>query len=448
MKVCVVGTGYVGLVTGVCLAEMGNQVWCVDQNENIIDSLKKGISPIYEPGLEDLLERNLREKRLHFATVLRKVLPMVEFCFIAVGTPAQDDGTADLQHVHNVANEIGKAMMNRLIVVNKSTVPAGTAEIVSEIIANELKKRNLGELLFSVVSNPEFLKEGAAIKDFMGPDRIVIGVADEWAKERMQELYAPFLLRRNRMIFMDIRSAELTKYAANAMLATRISFMNEMARLCDEIGADIARIREGLASDPRIGEFFLYAGMGFGGSCFPKDLQQLVATGQKYGVEMNVVAAAEKANRIQKHYLFQLITREFGSELQGIKIAIWGLAFKPQTDDVRESPAIQLIEELYRAGASLAVYDPEAMATAREVLEKKNIVVVYAEDMMDAVLAADALILATEWRQFRQPDFFELGEIMNRKIIFDGRNQYSPTNVREMGFVYYGIGRGMKKLDP
>jgi len=444
MKVCIVGTGYVGLVTGVCLAEMGNQVCCVDKDEKKIALLKSGKSPIYEPGIEELLERNIREKRLHFEATLQVALLQAEICFIAVGTPPQEDGSADLQYVHQVASEIGQIMQSKLIVANKSTVPLGTGAAVQAIIAKELGKRSKKEISFAVVSNPEFLKEGAAIKDFMGPDRIVIGVEDEWAKERMQELYAPFLIRRNRIIFMDIKSAELTKYASNAMLATRISFMNELGRLCDKTGADINSIREGLASDPRIGEFFLYAGIGFGGSCFPKDLQELIATGEKHGVAMNVVVAAEKTNRIQKQYLFQLMKKEFGETLRGAKIAIWGLAFKPQTDDVREAPALQLIEDLHKAGAITAVYDPEAMESARKVLEGKNIAVQYAIDMMEAVVDADALVLATEWRQFRQPDFAILSELMKQKIIFDGRNQYSLTKMRQLGFVYYGIGRGQQ----
>lgn len=442
MKICVIGTGYVGLVTGICLAEMGNQVWCVDKDAGKIACLRTGKAPIYEPGIEDLLIRNIRDQRLHFAESLSAVISQMEFCFIAVGTPPGEDGSADLQSVRAVAFEIGRCMDSNLIIVNKSTVPVGTGEMVKSLIAEQLEQRNRSDLRFSVVSNPEFLKEGAAIKDFMSPDRIVIGVEDEWAKERMQELYSSFLIRRNRIIFMDIKSAELTKYASNAMLATRISFMNDLSRLCDVVGADIKQIREGIASDPRIGEFFLYAGIGFGGSCFPKDLRALRVTGEEYGIELNVVAAAERTNRIQKRYLLELIQRQFGSSLKGIRIAVWGLAFKPETDDVRESPALQLVEDLYGAGASISVYDPAAMSTAKRELENKKIVVEYAENMMAAANAADALVLATEWRQFRQPDLMELSKRMKQKIVFDGRNQYSSSKMRQNGFAYHGIGRG------
>ena len=443
MKICVIGTGYVGLVTGICLAEMGNQVWCVDKDAGKIAYLRTGKAPIYEPGIEDLLIRNLRDQRLHFAESLSPVLAQMEFCFIAVGTPPGEDGSADLQSVRAVAVEIGQYMDSDLVIVNKSTVPVGTGEMVKSLIGEQLDRRTRSDLRFSVVSNPEFLKEGAAIKDFMSPDRIVIGVDDEWAKERMQELYSSFLIRKNRIVFMDIKSAELTKYAANAMLATRISFMNDLSRLCDVVGADIKQIREGIASDPGIGEFFLYAGIGFGGSCFPKDLNALRVTGEQCGIELNVVAAAERTNRIQKQYLLDLIQRQFGSSLEGARIAVWGLAFKPETDDVRESPALQLVEALHGAGAHVSVFDPAAMSTAKRELENKKIVVEYAANMMAAANAADALVLATEWRQFRQPDFTSLAETMKQRIIFDGRNQYSPRKLSQLGFIYYGIGRGV-----
>ena len=440
MNVCVVGTGYVGLVTGTCLAEMGNTVWCVDVDKHKIDGLQNGILPIYEPGLEELVKRNVKEQRLHFSTDIAEGLEKSLFCFITVGTPSKEDGSADLSFVLDVARNIGENLQQYLIVVNKSTVPVGTAAIVCEVIQGELEKRNM-DIEFDVVSNPEFLKEGAAIEDFMRPDRIVVGTDNVRTAEIMKQLYEPFVRNQHPILVMDVTSAELTKYASNAMLATRISFMNELARLCDKVGADISQIRVGMGTDKRIGMPFLYAGPGYGGSCFPKDVKELASAGGRFGVEMQLLQAVDRVNDEQKSYVSNMVGKRFGADLTGKHFALWGLAFKPQTDDMREAPALVLIRELLQRGASLTAYDPVAMEQSQRLLgEQKNLY--YAETMLEAVQGKDGLILLTEWRQFRQPDWQQLSEVLKEKIVFDGRNIYDPAAVSAAGFEYYSIGRG------
>lgn len=440
MNICIIGAGYVGLVTGTCFAEMGNQVWCIDADQDKTDKLQNGFIPIYEPGLEELVRRNKQGNRLHFSTKLEEGLQNALFCFIAVGTPPLPDGSVDLRQVLQVAKEIGRQMTKKLIVITKSTVPVGTSALVRSVIAEQLELRGQA-IEFDVVSNPEFLKEGAAIEDFMRPDRVVIGADNPQAAELMKKLYAPFVRNQNPILVMDIASAELTKYAANAMLATRISFMNEMSQLCDQVGANIANVRLGIGTDRRIGMPFLYAGPGYGGSCFPKDVKELVHTGKKHGVAMAVIEAVDRANERQKKYLVELIRRRFGEDLRGMTFAIWGLAFKPQTDDVRESPALIIIKELIRMGAEIQAYDPEAMRQAQKALAEYADRIRYAETMLGALENADALVLVTEWRQFRQPDFAEMLLLMQQPVIFDGRNQYDPQQMMELGFEYYCIGR-------
>ena len=436
MKIAIVGTGYVGLVTGTCFAEMGVDVTCVDVQKEKIENLKKGIIPIYEPGLENMVHRNHEAGRLNFTTDLTEVLDDVEIVFSAVGTPPDEDGSADLKYVIEVARTIGRNMNKYVLVVTKSTVPVGTAKKVKAAIQEELDKRGV-EIPFDVASNPEFLKEGAAIKDFMSPDRVVVGVESEKAQKLMTKLYRPFLLNNFRVIFTDIPSAEMIKYAANSMLATRISFMNDIANLCELVGADVNMVRKGIGSDSRIGSKFLYPGCGYGGSCFPKDVKALIKTAEKNGYTMRVLRAVEEVNEAQKSILFDKVQKRFDGDLQGKKVAIWGLAFKPDTDDMREAPSLVLIEKLLAAGASVSVYDPIAM---EECKRRIGDVVTYAKDIYDAALDADALMVVTEWKEFRLPSWAVLKRTMKQPILIDGRNIYDRHELAEQGFQYSCIG--------
>lgn len=436
MKIAIVGTGYVGLVTGTCFAEMGVDVTCVDVQKEKIENLKNGIIPIYEPGLENLVNRNRDAGRLNFTTDLTEVLDEVEIVFSAVGTPPDEDGSADLKYVIEVARTIGRNMNKYVLVVTKSTVPVGTAKKVKAAIQEELDKRGV-EIPFDVASNPEFLKEGAAIKDFMSPDRVVVGVESEKAQKLMTKLYRPFLLNNFRVIFTDIPSAEMIKYAANSMLATRISFMNDIANLCELVGADVNMVRKGIGSDSRIGSKFLYPGCGYGGSCFPKDVKALIKTAEKNGYTMRVLRAVEEVNEAQKSILFDKVQKRFDGNLQGKKVAIWGLAFKPDTDDMREAPSLVLIEKLLAAGASVSVYDPIAM---EECKRRIGDVVTYAKDIYDAALDADALMVVTEWKEFRLPSWAVLKRTMKQPILIDGRNIYDRHELAEQGFQYSCIG--------
>ncbi len=436
MKIVVVGTGYVGLVSGTCFAEMGVDVTCVDVDQTKIDNLHKGIIPIYEPGLEDMVHRNIREGRLHFTTDLKSVVNSAEVIFSAVGTPPDEDGDADLKYVLEVAKTIGQAMEKYVVVVTKSTVPVGTANKVQQTIAAELKSRGL-DIDFDVVSNPEFLKEGAAISDFMSPDRVVVGVGSERAREIMDRLYKPFMLSGDRMIFTDVPSAEMIKYAANSMLATRISFMNDIANLCEMVGADVNMVRKGIGSDERIGKKFLYPGCGYGGSCFPKDVKALIKTADKLGYPMRVLQAVEQVNDKQKEVLYDKLMRHFGGDIKGKKIAVWGLSFKPETDDMREAPSLVLIDKVIQAGATVATYDPIAM---EETKHRIGSVVEYAEDMYSATVGADALVLVTEWKQFRMPKWELIASNMRDNVVVDGRNIYDAKELEQKGFIYYRIG--------
>ena len=437
MKVSVVGTGYVGLVTGTCLSEMGNDVLCLDVDVNKINILKKGDIPIYEPGLEEMVRRNVATGKLSFTTDVAASAKHGVIQFIAVGTPPDEDGSADLQYVVAAARAIGQSMQEYKVIVDKSTVPVGTADKVRVAIQEELKKRNCN-FEFSVVSNPEFLKEGAAIDDFMSPDRIVIGAEDDRAVDLMRMLYAPFVRNHDRLNIMDIKSAELTKYAANAMLATRISFMNELALLAEKIGADIEHVRNGIGSDLRIGSHFLYAGCGYGGSCFPKDVQALQRTAKEYGNELKILNAVEVANDYQKEVLIDKITAKFGADLTGKHFALWGLAFKPNTDDMRDAPSRVLIMGLWARGATVTAYDPAAMYEAKRIFGNDPRLKL-ADSSLAALDKADALVIVTEWKMFRAPDF---AAIKNKlKVIFDGRNLYEPSDVRAEGIEYYPIGR-------
>jgi UDPglucose 6-dehydrogenase len=437
MKIAIVGTGYVGLVTGTCFAETGIDAVCVDIDEKKIEDLKKGIIPIYEPGLESLVKRNYEKGRLQFTTQLKECIVDCESIFIAVGTPPDEDGSADLKYVLAVAREIGKHMTEYLVAVTKSTVPIGTSIKVRAAIQEELDKRKV-KIDFDVASNPEFLKEGSAVDDFLKPDRIVVGVESERAQKIMQRLYKTFVLNNHPIIFMDIPSAEMTKYAANSMLATKISFMNEIANLCEIVGADIGMVRKGIGSDPRIGNKFIYAGAGYGGSCFPKDVKALIKTGNKLGYKMRILQSVEEVNDDQKEFLFKKISAHFEGKLKGLKVGIWGLSFKPNTDDMREAPALVIIEKLIEAGATVKAYDPVSIEEAKRRIGNK---VDYASDMYDAVIDADALILVTEWSEFRIPNFKVLKRIMQNHVVFDGRNIYDPQEMKENGFTYYGIGR-------
>lgn len=437
MKIAIVGTGYVGLVSGTCFAEMGINVTCIDTNEKKIESLIQGNIPIYEPGLEEIVLRNYQEGRLNFTTDLTTVLNEVDIIFCAVGTPPDEDGSADLKYVLEVARTIGAHMNNYVLVVTKSTVPVGTAQKVRGAIQEELDKRNLS-IEFDVASNPEFLKEGAAIKDFMNPDRVVIGVESEKAKEVMSALYRPLMLNNFRVIFMDVPSAEMTKYAANAMLATRISFMNDIANLCELIGADVNMVRKGIGADSRIGNKFLYPGCGYGGSCFPKDVKALVKTAEQNGYDMRVLKAVEDVNENQKSILFRKLQKHFNNELKDKTVAIWGLAFKPETDDMREATAQVTIELLIEAGCKVKVYDPIAMDECQRRLGDR---IEYCIDMYDTVLNADALLLVTEWKLFRIPSWGVLKKTMKQSVIIDGRNIYDHAELEKLGFNYYCIGK-------
>jgi UDPglucose 6-dehydrogenase len=437
MKIAIVGTGYVGLVSGTCFAETGVDVTCVDVNQKKIEGLKNGIIPIYEPGLEEMVIRNIKENRLNFTTSLESCLDDVEVVFSAVGTPPDEDGSADLKYVLEVARTIGKHMNKYVLVVTKSTVPVGTAKKVRATIQEELDKRGVN-IEFDVASNPEFLKEGNAINDFMSPDRVVVGVESERAKEVMTKLYKPFLLNNFRVIFMDIPSAEMTKYAANSMLATRISFMNDIANLCELVGADVNMVRSGIGSDTRIGRKFLYAGCGYGGSCFPKDVKALIKTAEKNGYPMRVLKAVEEVNQAQKSILFNKLNKHFNGNLEGKTIALWGLAFKPETDDMREAPALILIDLLLKAGCTVRVYDPAAMNEAKRRIGD---CVYYAQDMYDALLDADALLMVTEWKQFRLPAWGVIKKTMRTPVVIDGRNIYDIDELKAMDVTYYCIGK-------
>ena len=437
MKIAIVGTGYVGLVSGACFAEMGVEVTCVDINEEKIKMLSEGKVPIYEPGLEEMVVRNFREGRLKFTTRLTDCLDEVEAVFSAVGTPPDEDGSADLSYVLQVAREVGQNMNHYVVLVTKSTVPVGTAQKVKAVIAEELAARKV-EIEFDVASNPEFLKEGAAVKDFMSPDRVVVGVESERARKLMQRLYAPFMMTNNRILFTDIPSAEMIKYAANSMLATRISFMNDIANLRELVGADVNMVRKGIGADTRIGSKFLYPGCGYGGSCFPKDVKALIQTARQQGYEMRVLQAVEEVNERQKSVLFQKLSSHFGGDLKGKTVALWGLAFKAETDDMREATSLVIIRQLLDAGCEVRVFDPVAMNECRRRLGDA---VTYAKDMYDAALGADALLLLTEWKQFRLPSWEVVRRTMNQPVVFDGRNIYDPEELRAGGFHYSSIGR-------
>ena len=438
MKIAIVGSGYVGLVSGACFSDMGIEVTCVDVNEEKIKSLRQHKVPIYEPGLQAMVERNCKASRLNFTTSLKEALDSgVEAVFSAVGTPPDEDGSADLSYVLGVAREIGQNINNYVCVVTKSTVPVGTATLVREAVQEELDKRGVN-VEFDVASNPEFLKEGAAIADFMSPDRVVVGVDTPRARKLMERIYRPFTLSSDRMIFTDIRSAEMIKYAANAMLATRISFMNDIANLCDRVGADVEMVRKGIGSDRRIGTKFLYPGCGYGGSCFPKDVKAIIRTAAQYGYDMRVLQAVEAVNEDQKHLLYDKLQKHFNGELKGKKIAMWGLAFKPETDDMREAPALVLIDLLKNAGAEIVAYDPVAM---KEAQRRVGDTISYAPDMYSALKDADALMLLTEWKEFRMPDWLNAKRLMKQHVVLDGRNIYSRKELEKDGFVYYALGK-------
>jgi UDPglucose 6-dehydrogenase len=432
MKITVIGTGYVGLVVGVCFAEVGNDVICADLDERKIDMLKRGEIPIYEPGLKEMLDRVVKQGRLGFTTQTAPAVAQSQVVFIAVGTPPDEDGSADLQHVLAAAREVGAAMTGYTVVVDKSTVPVGTADRVREAI------RAVTAQDFDVVSNPEFLKEGAALGDFLKPDRVVVGADSERAREMMMELYGPFLRTGHPVITMDVRSAELTKYAANAMLATKISFMNEIARICDLVGANVEQVRQGVGSDTRIGPQFLFPGVGYGGSCFPKDVKAIIHTAGEVGYDFRILKAVEEVNAGQKRLMVERVKARLGQDLRGRTLALWGLAFKPRTDDMREAPALEIIAGLTAAGARFQVYDPEAMEEARRRLGDS---VSYAADNYEALRGADALIVATEWSDFREPDFEKMKGLMRSPLVFDGRNIYKPDKMRRLGFEYVSIGR-------
>lgn len=436
MHVAIVGTGYVGLVTGTCFAEVGINVTCVDIDRKKIENLKNGISPIYEPGLDEMIDRNVKKGRLHFTTDLSKIVNDTEVVFIAVGTPPDEDGSADLQYVLSVAAEVGRNMNKYMLVVTKSTVPVGTAKKVRNALQTELDKRK-SDLQFDIASNPEFLKEGAAIDDFMKPDRIVVGVESEKAQDIMTRLYKPFVLNGHPVIFMDIPSAEMTKYAANSMLATKISFMNDIANLCEIMGADVNMVRKGIGSDTRIGTKFIYPGIGYGGSCFPKDVKALIKTADENGYSMRVLKAVEDVNDDQKSVLFNKLMKYFNNNISGKQIALWGLSFKPQTDDMREAPSLVLIDKIIEAGAKVKAYDPVAMHESKRRIGDR---IKYASDMYDALKNSDCLLIATEWSEFRLPDFLQIKKLLKTPVIFDGRNIYNITEMKESGFDYFCIG--------
>ncbi len=441
MTLSIVGTGYVGLVSGTCFAEMGNTVWCIDIDKNKIDRLKNNDIPIFEPGLEEMVKRNAKDNRLKFTTDFAEAIPDSQVCFIAVGTPPGEDGSADVSYVLKAAEAIAEHISHYTVIVDKSTVPVGTSELVKARIKNVLEKRGKN-IEFDVVSNPEFLKEGMAIEDFMRPDRVVIGAENDVSATIMKNLYAPFVGNGHPLLCMDIKSAEITKYAANAMLATRISFMNEIAQLCSKVGGDVKAVRQGIGTDSRIGMSFLYAGCGYGGSCFPKDVKELISVGKRNGLEMCVATSVENVNERQKHVLFNLIKEHFGTSLKDKTFALWGLAFKPQTDDMREAPSLTLIRDLFNAGAKVKAYDPEAFEQTKHYLSDLPAdAVEYVANMNDVLDDADALVLVTEWKQFRVPDFSLIKSKLKSPVIFDGRNVYEPTTMKEQGFDYYCIGR-------
>lgn len=437
MKIAIVGTGYVGLVTGTCFAEMGTEVYCVDVNQEKIENLKNGIIPIFEPGLDEMVERNHKAGRLRFTTDLSSILNDVDIVFSAVGTPPDEDGSADLKYVLEVARTIGQNLTKYMVIVTKSTVPVGTANQIKKTIQGELDKRGLSDLKFDVASNPEFLKEGAAITDFMQPDRVVVGVESEDARKLMEKLYKPFTLNNYRIIYTDIPSAEMIKYAANAMLATRISFMNDIANLCEIVGADVTMVRKGIGADARIGAKFLYAGCGYGGSCFPKDVKALIKTARDLGHDMHILEAVEKVNDRQKEVLFEKLMKYYNNDIKGKTIALWGLAFKPKTDDMREAPSLVLIEKILKAGGKVRAYDPVAMREAKRYLGDS---IVYAKDIYDATLDADAILMVTEWNEFRLPAWQVIKKTMITPVVFDGRNIYSKQEMNELEFDYFGIG--------
>lgn len=439
MNITIIGTGYVGLVTGTCFSDMGNEVYCVDILEDKIENLKKGIVPIYEPGLEELIKRNYERGNLHFTTDLNNSLENSEICFIAVGTPMMEDGSADLQYVLNVAKQIGQTITHDMVIVNKSTVPVGTAQKVKSIVEKELSERNLS-CRVDVVSNPEFLKEGNAVNDFMHPDRVIVGTDDDYCSELMAMLYEPFTKNHERMIIMDVKSAEMTKYASNCMLANRISFMNEMANICDKLGANIDNVRKGMGSDSRIGSSFLYAGCGYGGSCFPKDVIAMIKTAKDAGYDPVLLKSIEEVNNKQKFYLSNKIKSVLGNDLSDVTFAIWGLAFKPETDDMREAPSITIIRELLDAGAKINVYDPKAMDVAREYYFK-DLDINYFTDKYSATEGADVLVIVTEWKEFRSPNFNKIKENLSKDMIFDGRNQFKNSFMEKIGIKYYAVGK-------
>lgn len=445
MNIAVIGTGYVGLVSGTCFAEMGNSVTCVDVDHQKIEKLKQGIIPIYEPGLEEMVLENHKKGDLLFTTSLKEALKSAEVAFIAVGTPMGEDGSADLQYVLAVAREIGEGMDRYLVVVDKSTVPVGTADLVKETILAAQKARGV-EIPFDVVSNPEFLKEGDAINDFMKPDRVVVGAESARAMEKMRELYAPFTRSHDRFIAMGVRSAEMTKYAANAMLATKISFMNEISNICEATGADVNDVRVGIGSDKRIGYSFIYPGCGYGGSCFPKDVKALEKIALEHGITPRVIGAVEEVNREQKKVLVRKITARFGENLQGKSFGIWGLSFKPETDDMREASSIVLIKELLARGATIKAYDPKAMEEARHFYLKEHPEILYTSNKYDALNGASAMVLVTEWKEFRSPDFYEIKNRLLEPVIFDGRNQYKKERLGEMGIEYHQIGVAIQRI--
>ncbi|MEY8861404.1 UDP-glucose/GDP-mannose dehydrogenase family protein [Tenacibaculum singaporense] len=440
MKLTVIGTGYVGLVSGTCFSEMGNKVTCVDIDQEKINKLHQGIIPIYEPGLEKMVLKNVEKQNLSFTTKLEEAIEETEIVFIAVGTPMGEDGSADLQYVLAVAKEIGEKMNHRLIIVDKSTVPVGTADKVKATIQSELDERNV-TIEFDVVSNPEFLKEGDAINDFMKPDRVVIGAESEYAFEKMRQLYTPFTMSHERFIAMDVRSAEMTKYAANAMLATKISFMNEMANICERVGADVNNVRVGIGSDARIGYSFIYPGAGYGGSCFPKDVKALKKIAEENGYEAQLIKSVEEVNNRQKYVIAEKIIKRFGEDLTGKTFGLWGLAFKPGTDDMREAPAIYVIKELVKRGAKVQAYDPKAMEEAQHFYLKDVENIAYKNTKYEVLQEADALVLLTEWKEFRSPDFSEIEKQLKTPVVFDGRNQYNSYSLEERGFEYYQIGK-------
>lgn len=437
MKIAIVGTGYVGLVTGTCFAEMGTEVFCIDIDQNKIDKLKNGIIPIFEPGLDEMVERNHKAGRLNFTTDLSSILNEVDIVFSAVGTPPDEDGSADLKYVLDVARTIGQELNKYMVIVTKSTVPVGTAKLIKKTIQDELDKRGLTDLKFDVASNPEFLKEGAAITDFMQPDRVVVGVESNEAKQLMERLYKPFTLNNYRIIYTDIPSAEMIKYAANAMLATRISFMNDIANMCEIVGADINMVRKGIGADVRIGSKFLYAGCGYGGSCFPKDVKALIHTAQNLGYEMKILEAVEEVNEFQKKILFEKLMKYYDNDIKGKTIAVWGLAFKPKTDDMREAPSLVIIDKILEAGGKVKAYDPVAMEEAKRILGDS---ITYAKDIYDATLEADAILMVTEWNEFRLPTWEVIKKTMKKPVVFDGRNIYNKQEMNEIGFDYFGIG--------